>query len=191
MAVFPSRIRLKNSTDSSAAITTAIASGGSDAIVAGELVIGRSSGSAALFTLDSAGSVVQVGSSIVGSRSTIIATTTSIANGASTNLLISGTGRSGLLLSIETDRAAWVVVYSSTSARTADASRAETTDPTLGSGVLAEVITTGAQVIKITPSASYFNDETVTASSLYLKVTNKSGSTATVQVQLKVVPAEA
>lgn len=61
VAVFPDRIVLKNSTDSEAAIVAAIGSGGADAIQQGELVVGRSSGSAKLYTIDSTGAVVSVG----------------------------------------------------------------------------------------------------------------------------------
>lgn len=60
MAVFPDRIVLKNSTDSEASIVSAIGSGGTDAIQPGELVIGRESSAAKLYTLDSTGSVVIV-----------------------------------------------------------------------------------------------------------------------------------
>lgn len=60
MAVFPDRIVLKNSTDSQTAIVSAIENGGTDAIVPGELVIGRSPGLAELYTLDSAGDVVVI-----------------------------------------------------------------------------------------------------------------------------------
>lgn len=61
MAVFPDRIVLKNSTDSQAAIESAIGSGGTDEIVPGELVVGREAGGAKLYTLDSAGVVAVVG----------------------------------------------------------------------------------------------------------------------------------
>lgn len=61
MAVFPDKIVLKNSTDSQAAIETAIGSGGSDEIVYGELVIGRESGAAKLYTVDSDGNIAVVG----------------------------------------------------------------------------------------------------------------------------------
>ena len=64
MAVFPDRIVLKNSTDSQAAIETAIGSGGSDEIQQGELVIGRESGAAKLYTVDSAGNIAVVGGSV-------------------------------------------------------------------------------------------------------------------------------
>lgn len=61
MAVFPDRIVLKNSTDARAAIETAIQAGGTDEIQQGELVIGRESGAAKLYTLDSDGSIAVVG----------------------------------------------------------------------------------------------------------------------------------
>lgn len=63
MAVFPDRIVLKNSTDTEPSIKSAIGTGGTDAIVAGELVVGRESGKARVYTLDSAGAVVTVGGS--------------------------------------------------------------------------------------------------------------------------------
>ena len=73
MAVFPDKIILKNSTDSQAAIEAAIGSGGGDEIVYGELVIGRESGAAKLYTVDSDGNIAVVGGG--GSSSVIVSTT--------------------------------------------------------------------------------------------------------------------
>lgn len=58
MAVFPDRIVLKNSTDSQAAIETAIESGGTDEIAQGEIVIGLETGSARIYTRDASGNIV-------------------------------------------------------------------------------------------------------------------------------------
>jgi hypothetical protein len=126
----------------------------------------------------------------IGYRNTSTATTSSIASGSNADITLSGTGKSGSLISVTTDRAAWVVLYSSTAARTADASRTSTTDPTPGSGVLAEVLTSGAQTVKITPVAGYLNDETVPTTVLYAKVKNLSGATSTVQVSIAFVVGE-
>lgn len=123
-------------------------------------------------------------------RSEVSGTTASIADAASADLTITNTGKTGQLLSIETDAAAWVTVYASQATRTADASRTETTDPTAGSGVLAEVITTGAQTVLLTPGATFFNSESTPAGELYLKVVNKSGSSAAIAVTLDVLPIE-
>lgn len=123
-------------------------------------------------------------------RKSVNVTTASIADGSFDNVTLSATGKAGNFISIETDVAAWVVVYTDQASRTADAARAETTDPTPGSGVLAEVITTGAQTIVITPTTGFFNNETTPISELYLKVTNKSGSTGTVTVTATVLPLE-
>lgn len=120
----------------------------------------------------------------VSQRSTTTVTTASIADTASDNVTLTNTGRSGQLISIATDRAAWVVLYSDQASRTADAGRAETTDPAPGSGVLAEVVTTGAETVVLTPVVGYFNNEATPVSELYLKVTNKSGLTSTVQVDV-------
>lgn len=123
-------------------------------------------------------------------RKSVDVTTASIANGASDDVTLSATGKAGTFVSIETDVAAWVVVYTDQASRTSDVGRAETTDPTPGSGVLVEVITAGAQTIVITPTAGYFNNETIPVDELYLKVTNKSGFTNTVTVTATVLPLE-
>jgi hypothetical protein len=140
----------------------------------------------AQLTVDAFGQVT----TIVGSRQTVNVTTASIADAASDNVTLTGTGAAGDFVAIETDKAAWVVVYSDTASRTADSGRAETTAPASGSGVLLEVVTTGAQRIKLTPHYAYFNDESTPASEVYLKVTNKSGSLGTVTVTATVVPGE-
>ena len=121
------------------------------------------------------------------SRTTALVTQ-SIANGAVANLSIT-TPKTYVLYSIETSHAAWVTLYSDTASRTADASRAETTDPTPGSGVLAEVITTGATTQLITPGSICFNSAATGIT--YAKVVNKSGSTANVSVTLTYLQLEA
>jgi hypothetical protein len=128
--------------------------------------------------------------SAIGYRNTLISTTSTLADGLSADITFSGTGRSGSLISVNTDRAAWVVFYSNTAARTADTGRTSNTDPTPGSGVLAEVLTSGAQTVRITPSANYFNDETVPVSALYAKVKNLSGASSAVQVSITFVVSE-
>jgi|TARA_B100000085_G_scaffold104852_1_gene95445 hypothetical protein len=114
--------------------------------------------------------------------------TQSVANGASVDVSIS-TAKGFALYSIETSHAAWVTLYTSTAARTADASRAETTDPTPGSGVLAEVITTGSTTQSITPASICFNSAGVATT--YAKIVNKSGSTANISVTLTFLKLEA
>lgn len=62
MAVFPDRIILKNSTDDEADILAAIGYGGISTIQEGELVIGLKPGAANLYSVDSDGLIVKVGS---------------------------------------------------------------------------------------------------------------------------------
>ena len=123
------------------------------------------------------------------SRSTANATTTSILDGSADNITITGF-KSYYLLKIETSAAAWVTVYSDTASRTADAARAETTDPLPGSGVIAEAITTGADTLLITPGVFGFNDESPVTTDIPLKVVNKSGASAAITVTLTIVQVE-
>ena len=93
------------------------------------------------------------------------------------------------LLKVETSAAAWVTLYTDTGSRTADASRNETTDPTPGSGVIAEVITNGAVTQLISPGTIAYNSTGVATT--YLKVVNKGVSTANIQVTLHFIQIEA
>jgi hypothetical protein len=99
--------------------------------------------------------------------------------------------KSYALMSIETDAACWVTVYTSVAARTADLSRTITTDPTPGSGVIAEAITSSAQIQKFTPAVFGYNDESTPVDEIYLKIVNLSGASANITVNLKLLKLEA
>jgi hypothetical protein len=127
----------------------------------------------------------------MATRTTAAATTASIADGATGNIAITGF-KSYALLKMVVEHQAWVRVYTDTASRTADASRAEGVDPTPGSGVIAEVITTAApQTILISPGTIGFNNEGTPTTSIPIAVTNKSGTTRTITVTLTVLQLEA
>ena len=123
------------------------------------------------------------------SRTALAGTTSSLADAATANLDIDG-HKGYALMKIETDAAAWVRVYVSSNARTADASRNETSDPAPDAGVIAEVITTGAQTVLISPGAFGYSNETPPTTNIPCAVTNKSGSTAAITVTLTAVQLE-
>ena len=133
-------------------------------------------------------------------RGTTSAATGSIAQAAYADITIPTTGKTFALLKIAISAPAWVVLYTDTSSRTSDAAgtgsgRAEGTDPTPGSGVLAEVSTTtsGASTFKMTPGVIGWNDDGTPATQIYARVYNKratSGSNA-ITVTLTTVNIEA
>ena len=124
------------------------------------------------------------------SRGGVTGTTSSLADAAQADLDITGF-KSYALLTITTDRAARVRLYVSAATRTADASRAEGVDPTSDAGLIAEVITTGAETVIISPGAIGFNLESSPTTNIPCRVTNKSGGTSTVQVGLNILQLEA
>jgi len=123
------------------------------------------------------------------SRGTVTGTTTSIANGATDNITITGY-KGYILYKINVTGAAWVRIYTDTASRTADSSRLEGTDPTPGSGVIAEVITTSSQIILMSPGVFGFNNELSPTNNIPIAVTNKSGSPASFTVTLTIVQLE-
>jgi len=127
-----------------------------------------------------------------GLQSRIIRTnqTSSLADGAEEDLDITGF-KAYTLMAITTDKAARVRLYVSAATRTADAARAEGTDPTSDAGLITEVITTGAETVIISPGAYGFNLESSPTTNIPCRVTNKSGSTDTVQVSLFILQLEA
>ena len=160
----------------------------SGALTAGGLTYPNTNGTANdVLTSDGSGGVTWSTPAGLQTRKAVNVTQ-SIANNTAANVSIS-TAKGFALYSIETSHAAWVTLYTDTTSRTNDASRLETTDPTPGSGVLAEVITTGAMVQMITPGTICFNSGSVATT--YAKIVNKSGSTANISVGLSYVQIEA
>jgi len=121
-------------------------------------------------------------------RTSVLGTTTVIPAGTSQSVTITGF-KGYALYSIQTSSAAWVVVYNGATARTADASRLITTDPTPDVGVIAEVVTTGAQVITFGPATIGYSAENST--DIPLKVTNQAGTSQAITVTLTLLQLEA
>ena len=131
------------------------------------------------------------GASGLTSRATVSGTTASIADGVKADVTVANAYKGYILYKIETNVAAWVRVYVDIPSRTSDATRLEGADPLPGAGVVAEVITTGAQTILVSPGTIGFNNEGSPSTNIYLAVTNKSGSTTSVIVTLTILQIEA
>ena len=134
------------------------------------------------------------GSGITGieglsSRGELSGSTGNISDGNSADVDITGTP-GYMLYKVQTDAAAWVRIYVSDAARTADASRTEGQDPAPDAGVVAEVITTGAETIVIAPGVIGFNNESPVTNNVACAVTNKSGGAANITVTLTAVELE-
>ena len=123
------------------------------------------------------------------SRTDISKISASLANDATDSNVNAEGYKSYVLLGITTDADAWVRVYSTAAARLADLNRSEGTDPSPGSGVIAEVRVNGTQMIS--PGTIGFNYETAPVNTIYLSVSNRSGSTQQITTTLKVIQLEA
>lgn len=131
------------------------------------------------------------GSNTLKSRTVVSATTGSIGAGNTENLSITGY-KSYSLLKVGISSAAWVVLYTDADSRTSDASRSYLTDPTPGSGVIAEVRTTiaGISTFIMSPGIIGWNNDVSVGSTIYAKVTNNESSSAAITVDLTVVKLE-
>lgn len=130
--------------------------------------------------IDGAGIISTPG---LGSRTTVSVVTSSLAAGASTIAYVT-VGKSYVLYSIGTSSAAWIVVYANTATSSADSTRMITTDPTPGSGVMAEGITTSNSTQYFTPAVVCYNNESPVTTSIPLKIYNNSNSPAAITVTL-------
>jgi hypothetical protein len=128
-----------------------------------------------------------VGGHRIGNYSlTLSKTTAQLADSASEDWTSSGVGSLATVLSVTTDRAAWLRVYSSSAARTADTRTSPGgTLPSAGTGFLLEVATTGAQTLTLAPPAWW-----ATAGTVYCRVVNKSGSTAAIALSINLLVME-
>jgi hypothetical protein len=124
------------------------------------------------------------------SRTTASATASGLADLTAANIDITA-AKTCALLKIETTHAAWITLYTDGTSRTNDSTRNETTDPLPGSGVIAEIITSGAATQIITPGTLAWNNDTTPGTTIYAKVYNKSGNTADITVTLHYLQLEA
>lgn len=132
------------------------------------------------------------GVSGLSGRTTSTVTTASIGTGATTDVTITGY-KTYSLLKIGVTEASWVVLYTDTDSRVSDAAgesggRDQYTDPTPGSGVIAEVITGAGGTVLMSPAVIGWNNDGTT--NVYGRVVNLSGSSVAIGITLTMVKME-
>lgn len=120
---------------------------------------------------------------LVPTINTTSTTAVSLANTSTANLDVT-IGKAYILYKVETSHASWVRMYTDSASRSADSTRQQGQDPSLGSGVIAEVITTGSQVVLLSPGVNGFNNENPITGVMPMAVTNLSGSENTITVTI-------
>lgn len=97
-----------------------------------------------------------------------------------------------MLMKIQTSGAAWVRIYTSSTARTADVNsgRTQTSDPTPDAGVIAEVITNGAETVVMSPGVLGFN-ESASSTDIPVRVSSLASGAPSVTVTLTALQLEA
>jgi len=116
-----------------------------------------------------------------GSTGTRLTESQTAASGAATFV---GIGHSGTLVEVTSSLDAWIVIYGSAADRTSDSGRAYSTDPSPGSGVLAEFYITAGGTVLATPGTTYFNNDTTTTEAIYVAVRNQAGANVNSQVTI-------
>ena len=134
-------------------------------------------------SIDGNGVVNATGGSTVPQIQDLTGITGSVADNNTTELNITGY-KAYALFKITVDTEAWVRVYVDDASRDADLTRSEGQDPTPGSGVIAEVRTSGAESILTSPGIMGFNNDNPRTDNIYLSVTNRSGNPTPITVTL-------
>ena len=100
-------------------------------------------------------------------------------------------GQLSALISIESDVAAWVCIYSSTEAMIGDTNRSILVDPDPGSGILAEFyledpnnLGSGSRV-EVSPSISIFNGDNPITDNIYIKTRNQAGNNVSASLTIE------
>ena len=163
--------------------TTVVAATGVTSIAAGTgTAVSASTGSITIWSTAGSG---------LSSRATFSTSTTAISSGSSVSTTIVNAYKGYALLGIQVSAGAWVTIYSNAASQTADSSRAITTDPTPGSGVIAESISTSSGTTNFTPAIVGYNNEATPTTNIPVKIYNNSGSTSTITVTLTLIKLEA
>jgi hypothetical protein len=123
-------------------------------------------------------------------REVVSGSTTSITNNGIGNTDITGF-KAYTLMKVGLSTAGWLRLYTDSASRTADASRSIGEDPTPGSGVIAEVVTTGLSTSQnISPFVIGGNMDDPATTTMYVAITNTSGVTTSITANLTILQLE-
>ena len=123
-------------------------------------------------------------------RGVVSGTTGSLAPNAIGNITITG-HKSYLLMNVGLSTAGWFRLYTDSTSRTNDASRSVGLDPTPGSGVIAEVVTTGLSTsIKVSPFVPGGNMDSSPSTNMYVAIKNTSTTTQAITANLTILKLE-
>ena len=140
--------------------------------------------SAGVVTVTSSGGSLQ-------SRTVVSASTTSIADDAVGFASVTAF-KSYAIMRVGLSTEAWIRLYTDSTSRDNDVNRGIGEDPTPGSGVIAEVVTTGISTQQmITPFAIGGNMDDPVSDTLYVSIKNLSGSTQSITANLTILQLEA
>ena len=123
-------------------------------------------------------------------RGVVSGTTGSLAPNAIGNITITG-HKSYLLMNVGLSTAGWFRLYTDSASRTNDVSRSVGEDPIAGSGVIAEVVTTGLSTsIKVSPFVPGGNMDSTPSTNMYVAIKNTSSTTQAITANLTILKLE-
>ena len=124
------------------------------------------------------------------SRGVVSGTTSSLAQNAIGNITITG-HKSYVLMNVGLSTAGWFRLYTDSASRTNDVSRSVGEDPIAGSGVIAEVVTTGLSTsIKVSPFVPGGNMDSTPSTNMYVAIKNTSSTTQAITANLTILKLE-
>ncbi len=125
------------------------------------------------------------------SRTTVSGSTTSIADNETAYISINGF-KSYALMHVALSAEGWIRLYTDSTSRSNDSTRSLGDDPLSGSGVIAEVATSGISTQQnISPFVLGGNMNDPVDTTIYVAITNLSGSTQSITAYLKILQLEA
>ena len=125
------------------------------------------------------------------SRTTVSGSTPSIADNATAYISINGF-KSYALMHVGLSTEGWIRLYTDSTSRSNDSTRSLGDDPLSGSGVIAEVATSGISTQQnISPFVLGGNMNDPVDTTIYVAITNLSGSTQSITAYLKILQLEA
>jgi hypothetical protein len=139
-------------------------------------------------SVDFSGGVATIDTISPSGRISIAQTTNTLGIGETANITFSSGLSEYKLLKASTSDGAWITIYTDTQSRTDDINRSIDTDPLPGSGVIAELITTGTGITtqRFTPGVIGYNDDEEISNNIYAKVVNNSGISTEITVTLTI-----